>query len=623
MPQHRLEYYFSSRAPLIPSGCSFLDLPHSVRKLVYKYAELDKIFIDLNYSNLKVYANGTYPETQDCRKLDANGPYELKKLDVTELDEVWEIDDDAEDIQHYGTSVWGNVYGLHQSMLLTSKQIHREVEAFTYAGAVFRVCLGQPLGFARLWRMSDNALCNLGSLTIRLDTPKTVVWDDAWPRLPTPPACIDLSTACGRIVLKRWKLTLEGLVRSIRPGQLRLRVIFYAKTMGDATAIIEPMMQLPRLKDCGICAEICGQTCWWRPRVHTWQYEPPQERNKDTEISRFIENSIRSLTLVYHRDITPFRYLDLPQELRFAILEYTDLVSPFAVQWRPREWIVDSRSCLFDQRDGHRKMINKYEFPGSRQHYRGPNMEDIDRFSCCGQCSPEDNTNICYCSDYAPIRSSSCECHFSRRILFSVSRQVRQDALSVYYANNHILVTPYCSPKLRQAMCYGDLWPMNGIHYLQKIELSLYLSSVARYALQYIRRLEWILPRSKQTYLLPRTPAWFDYLDTILVMQHAMNIPALTFTINISHRPSYQAYPECMLSHEEARDWSETIILPMTRLGEAGLKDFFVHLRWNDIGEDTRVQYEQQLERAVMGKQYHSAERGKPEENLHKLLQSL
>lgn len=270
MSQRRLTHYFNpSRDSFIPSRCSFLDLPNSVRNLIYEFAGLDDLFVDLNYTNLKVFPEDSYPETLDCRKLiDGNGCYKLRKIGAAELNEVWEINDSEWNIKSYGRSVWGNGYGLHQSMLLVSKQIHQEVETFTYAGAVFRVCLGQPLGFTRLWRMSDLAVSNMGSLTIRLDIPNTVVRIHAWMHIGnrltdtyTPPKHIDLSTKCGRKVMQNWTTTLERLARSLRPGQLRLRVIFRAKTKDDARAVIEPMMQLPLLKECAICVELYGESC--------------------------------------------------------------------------------------------------------------------------------------------------------------------------------------------------------------------------------------------------------------------------------------------------------------------------------------------------------------------------
>jgi hypothetical protein len=268
MPQRRLDYYFvPSNPPFVPLRCSFIDLPLPVRKLIYSYAGLDQTFVDLNYTNLKVYPRGTYPDTRDCRKLDTKGWYELQKLDV-DSEDVWEITDNSESLRQYGKSLWGNVYGQCQSMLLVSKQLHQEVEAFIYSGAVFRVCMGQPLALTRLLRMSNNALSKLSSLTIRLDVPRSIVWDDGWAYSPTPPEHIDLSTWQGRTILKSWTSIMDRLAQLITPGQLRLRVIFRAKTMDDAKTLIEPMMQLPLLKDCGVCAEICGQSCWWKLVSH-------------------------------------------------------------------------------------------------------------------------------------------------------------------------------------------------------------------------------------------------------------------------------------------------------------------------------------------------------------------
>jgi hypothetical protein len=266
MPQHRLEHYFTPTRPrLIPSGRSFLDLPGHVRKLIYEYADLHDSFIDLNYSNLKAYAPGTYPDTRDCLKLSAQEDWaELRKLDVIDPEDIWEFCDDF-DPGVYENSVFNRSYGLKQSLLLASREVHKEVEALIYSGLTFRVCLGQPLGFKRLWRMSDAALLNMQSLTIRLDVPKTKVESHGWSDYIRPPAYIDVSLKWGKSILKEWTSILKRLGQFVRPGQLKLRVIFCAKTMEDATAIIKPMSQLPLLKDCGICADLYGQDSWWEP----------------------------------------------------------------------------------------------------------------------------------------------------------------------------------------------------------------------------------------------------------------------------------------------------------------------------------------------------------------------
>jgi hypothetical protein len=109
-------------------------------------------------------------------------------------------------------------------------------------------------------------------------------------------------------------------------------------------------------------------------------------------------------------------------------------------------------------------------------------------------------------------------------------------------------------------------------------------------------------------------------------MENAMNVSAFTFTINISASGQCSndyEYHKRMLLNEDAWRWYETIVLPVKRLGEAGLKNFFVHLRRFDIEEGRRVHHEQDLERAVMGKNYTSAQRGKPVERMYVLSKEL
>jgi hypothetical protein len=178
-----------------------------VRHLIYSYAGLDNLFVDLNYTNLKVYPKGTYPDTLFCRKLDAESDcvHRLKKLDFSGPDEMWELVRGPENGAKCGKDVWGREYGDFQHLLLVSRQIGGEVEAFVYSSAVFRVCMGQPLGLARLWRMSSSALSVLSSLTVRLDLSKTVV-GGRWAEQLEQLEWIDFKTRGGKMVLKQWFL---------------------------------------------------------------------------------------------------------------------------------------------------------------------------------------------------------------------------------------------------------------------------------------------------------------------------------------------------------------------------------------------------------------------------------
>lgn len=272
MPQHRLEHYFTAVSPsFVNSGRSFLDLPHHVRRLVYEYVAWERDVVDLNYDNLVVYPSGQYPETLGCRKLVYSSFCGLRRNDtIVCQEEVWEMAPEQAE-QDYGWSIWRRPWGGLQSMLLVSKAIHEEIEAYTYSVAVFRVCLGQPLGLLRLWRMSENALSHLQMLTIRLDRPTSEVTDDGWWDTPHPPSHIDTSKKLGREIVRNWVRTLDLLARTITPANLRLNLIFRARTMDDARAILEPMGELPLLRDCGICGELYGQSCFWerQPKVLT------------------------------------------------------------------------------------------------------------------------------------------------------------------------------------------------------------------------------------------------------------------------------------------------------------------------------------------------------------------
>lgn len=331
-----------------------------------------------------------------------------------------------------------------------------------------------------------------------------------------------------------------------------------------------------------------------------------------------MQHTIQQLTSRPHRILKPFRYTDLPQEIRSIILEYTDLVSLDAVQWRPQRRIIRSSSCAYCTAD---EVTNNFEC--SCHRLPGPSVDSDEWFPCCGNCGPLDNSGICYCTTHCAIWSSSCTCGSPRHALFSVSRQVRQDAILVFYSHNRLLVTPHNSPRIRFVQLDDDRWAPRGCHFMPKVELSLYLSSISRSALQHIRWLEWILPSSQRTYLLPETPAWFDYLDTLLLMKNAMTLPALTFVIDIAASGmcwDISEYRKRLPLDEHAWRWYETIIAPVKCLARMGLKNFFVQLRRCDIEQGQRVHHEQRLEQMVMGPSYVSAKRAKPAESMFELI---
>lgn len=309
------------------------------------------------------------------------------------------------------------------------------------------------------------------------------------------------------------------------------------------------------------------------------------------------------------------------------ILEFSDLVSSEDQQWRPqkaRPPVSDGNGidciCMAGLGDSPQPFQRSNFFQQSSQCNCPPcDITEIERtqkgYNCCGECKPNDEISMCYCYKEGLIYSTTCQCRNSRHPLFQVSKQVREDAIRVYYARHKFLVIPYG----RRMSKTRHFSPSLGYSMMPKVELSLYLSSIARNALQHIRWLEWILPCFKSNYLSPTTPAWPDYLDTLQMMQHAMNLGNLTFIINLaaSGRQYWMddGFRQPPKNRKTLRSHAE-IVLPVAILGDAGLKDFFVYLRNVDTELEERKFHERRLERAVMGQGYDSKMRGKPKERL-------
>lgn len=240
-------------------------------------------------------------------------------------------------------------------------------------------------------------------------------------------------------------------------------------------------------------------------------------------------------------------------------------------------------------------------------------------------------TQKCFCAPKGRVYSTTCQCLRARHPLFSVSREVREDAIATYYSYNRFIITSYRSPTLRSYKEHGHWPPWPSIATIRQVELSLYLSSITCNALQYIRWLEWILPISTCGYLQPKSPAWFDFLDTLDMMAHSMNVLNLTFVLNMAAAGTIvDSQDDFMPIEANCYHYFGRIALTIRRLGK--LKDCFIYLgRYDDsarynIHRRRQINWEREhrertLEKAIMGPQYDSRTRRKPEERITRLAQ--
>ena len=300
---------------------------------------------------------------------------------------------------------------------------------------------------------------------------------------------------------------------------------------------------------------------------------------------------------------------------------YTDLAAQEDVQWRPkpRDSPTICKLCF------HGPDVCQCSPRSSSNYADSEDSEDSDIDQddsfCCGKCRPEAATLMCFCSKSDSYRfSTTCVCLRKRHALFSVSREVREDAITVYYSRNRIVVTPEHSPDINDPR-FGQIpsWLEHNRPTLARVELSLYTSSLSQSAMKSIRWLEWILPGFEMDYLPRNSPHWRDYVRTLDMMRQTMNTRNLTFVLNMgAQEHSDSECEETGLGEPISGTGCHRyqIALALRRLRP--LKDCFIHLsrRNGRLGFRFRDRCESWLEKEIMGKDYDSKQRGKPKERV-------
>lgn len=344
--------------------------------------------------------------------------------------------------------------------------------------------------------------------------------------------------------------------------------------------------------------------------------------SRQSHVESIIQAAIHRLT---ENTIPPgqvFPYVALPVEIRLRILEFTDLVSKEDIQWHPRmsnlPW---GRIKTFDFHCVNTYGIYALEQAGGCicEHDRYRRWKSHQRWlmnlpqeePCCQVCSPTLATNLCFCSSEGSVFSTTCVCQRSRHALFSVNRRVREDAITTYYSQNRFVITSFRSRSFQELRKNSLDWCPSGIPGMKNVELSLYLSSVTRYALKHIRWLEWLLPSCPVDYLHPESRTWLDYLDTLSMMRHAMNIQNLTFVVNMAAAGEGLTSDVQQLMrpvHPREFRWYGRIALALRRLGP--LKDCFIYLSRSSSYPKEVARRESALEKTIMGPRYNSQKRG-------------
>jgi hypothetical protein len=538
MGQRRLYEYFNyhSRPCPPPSGTSFLDLPPNIRRHIYDEAGLvSGCLINL----LR-------------RKTDRDrDPLEESSGSETSSRSAEVGDDDQFDWE--GCPLWYN-------LLQTSRDIYTEVSSIIYSENRFMIHRRDGYDLRPLQNLSAKCLASLTCLIIWINVSSCDIREQCR-RVTLHEACysckhekpLGKSSCADKSIISEWRRTASRLAAYIQPSRLELYFACDTQDYETAKQVAEPILQMPTLKDCAI-------------RLG---------REPNDDLQHLAEEVVLRVTGVSKICFCPqFRFMDLPKELQFRILEFSDLITPYEVEWWPRKGLHMARAI--------------------RNH--------------------TDYWEGCYLSGYHSAFSSKYRCWSPPSALFLVCWEMRRDAMEVFYSTNHFAILP-------RGGCYEPVEESP-----DRVETSLFLSQVPSYAMPYLRSIEIVFPLFEKDYLRSDEPGYQDWLNAIDYIARNANIPKLSITIYMSDVHKNTPVPfRWGLNREQKltimKMYGRTL-RPLARL--AGLRDLFVHLicpmdrqLWpasDQVSEfrarETR-KMERKFEQLVMGDDYDSISRGK------------
>lgn len=334
-------------------------LPASVRQCIYSYAGLPRgemICLD-----------------RRVQSAEGQGQSGLRRITVPELELL--------------DTCYRRSFGSLCTLLLTCRAVSDEASAILYAENTFL------LRDHRVLRsMRPSSLRQLTQLTVLLHLsykPRLVPFilrhhggEEKDPLDPTSPE--------GRAVLDDWVKTAKHLARHVPPGRLEFRFVC---DISGGTIMARPGH-----------AELIMKTLRHLPRLAAGHFRLGAVRNRTLiHEARLLAAKYMPLPDKAEEEPAPFRFMDLPRELRLAILQFTDLVIP-------------SRRIMWRQIGKFQKCISS----------------PIGPFSRPSQCIKAPGARI-FCQRNCAAWSPGCACWMAPGPLFGVCRQLTEDARLILF----------------------------------------------------------------------------------------------------------------------------------------------------------------------------------------------
>jgi hypothetical protein len=373
--------------------------------------------------------------------------------------------------------------------------------------------------------------------------------------------------------LAEWYATINHLSSCIAPGTLELCLVCDVdpQDIEIARRIVEPLASLPLLRNChlrlsrvptttlndlarSIVLRVCGIS---DAQVPT----PPQlDHEQGSTSSRPLGQGSETTTAS--------RLLALPQELRFRILEFTDLITPWKeVTWsrRNRGFIASRGRC--------------YPLEG-RGEECPPHVHHGCQFVDCWDTYPGPSLG-CFCRVKHSAFSSGCKCWEPPQNLFLVCRALCGDAEIIFYTGNRFVIHDMDSHPACEVPAEVQLYPF------PRLAASIFLTEVVpEHCLRELRFIELVFPPyPPEVWPQEGQAALEDWARTIEWLSNRLTLPALTIRL-CTVEPTLDG-PELELftkmtrgQGEEILAAYERILAPLVHLGSHGLARFYARLDW-------------------------------------------
>ncbi|TVY81954.1 hypothetical protein LSUE1_G003303 [Lachnellula suecica] len=442
-----------------------------------------------------------------------------------------------------------NYYSVTHSLLLTCRRIYIEASTLVYSANRFfiRYSGNKSLitGLDRLKNLTTTSLGHLTHLTVRLHVVEfgpgntsCNCWLECHPRT-SGPNCRQSqrhdplrSSSPDTVVLSEWLSAARHLTAHIKPSTLSLHIVCDVENLETGQLVVQPLRGIPTLVDCSL-------------RLHHLHRPPLQALVAE------VVAQAKGQPLPSKPHDPPFRFLDLPPEIRLRCLEYTDLVTPMReVVWNPKDvfYLQQSECLLCEGMD---------DSPEPWHH------------ACQFRYCREQNRRVCFCHRYHTSFSTTCRCWIPPTPLFLVCRAFKQHAEAIFFGMNHFVVSPVGG-------CYSptDYTPdlLEALVFFEK--------AVPPPALKYLTSLEIVFPPFHDDYLTIEHPAHHQWLQAIDHMCQ-LNLPLLSLSIVMADGsysrsrgiPQFRA----TMNKKQAKkvfDMYERTFAPLSKLKENGLEVF-------------------------------------------------